>query len=69
MTQTETKSETSRGTGNPNRRLRHYVHLDENNENPRDETLCGLPWDQLHVPHNGEVCQECVDELKRRGHG
>ncbi len=55
---------------------RHYVEnkaFDPDNPEaattfePGDTTLCGKPWDRLFVKHNGEICQECLDELKRRG--
>ncbi len=46
-------------------RLRHYVELDQEG-NATDQCLCGYLWDQLHVPHNGSICQECVDVLRRR---
>lgn len=34
---------------------------------PLDRTLCGRLWDRLFVQHNGTICQECKDELVRRG--
>lgn len=44
---------------------RHFVELDHLG-NPMDETLCGKPWDRLFVRHNGEICQDCVDEMRKR---
>ncbi len=35
--------------------------------NPEDKTLCGKLWDRLNVQHNGEICQACVDEMRKRG--
>lgn len=54
--------------GKTNDRLRHYVELDARGR-PTDKTLCGYLWDQLHVPHNGTICMECVEELRRRRQG
>lgn len=50
------------------RRPRHIVELDAQGQ-PTDKCLCGYLWDQVFVSHNGEICQECIDELKRRGLG
>jgi hypothetical protein len=61
-------AEASAGTGTTNARLRHVVELDAQGQ-PKDAALCGYLWDQLHVPHNGAMCQECVDELRERGQG
>ena len=67
-TATEIQQELSRGQRR--RRPRHYVELDARGR-PTDQALCGYLWDQLHVPNDPEagVCQACVDELRRRGHG
>ena len=46
----------------------HYVELDSKSQ-PTDKCLCGYIWDRVFISHNGEICQECVDELKRRGQG
>jgi len=63
----ETKPTTGGGSGVTN--LRHYVKLDDKGQ-PADEALCGYVWDRLHVKHNGEICQACVDiskTIKREG--
>ncbi|MDC3379483.1 hypothetical protein OAX78_04295 [Planctomycetota bacterium] len=65
---TETQPRLGAGTGNKIGNLRHYVELDKAGK-PTDQCLCGHLWDRLHVRHNGDICQPCVDELKRRGHG
>ena len=67
-TVTETKPLLDNGTGSKNANQRHYVEIDREGK-PTDKCLCGHLWDRLHVQHNGEICQKCVDELKRRGHG
>lgn len=63
---TEALAETSNSSATANARVRHYVELDPLG-NPTDEALCGYIWDQLHVPHNGSICEECIEELRRRG--
>lgn len=65
MSKTETLTEEKTSTGQGKARLRHYVELDQEGK-PTDQCLCGYLWDQLHVQHNGTICQECVDELRRR---
>ena len=32
-----------------------------------DTALCGEKVQELLKNHNGEICQECVDEQRRRG--
>ena len=61
----DTETVPSTTTGKKNANLRHYVKLDEDGA-PMDEALCGYIWDRLHVKHNGNICQECVDELRKR---
>jgi hypothetical protein len=63
---TETRTLPKQSTGQGKARLRHYVELDHEGK-PTDQCLCGYLWDQLHVQHNGEICQACVDEMRRRG--
>jgi len=55
----------SKGGGGGKKPPRHIV---ENNRDgtPQDAALCGYLWDRLNVEHNGEICQECVEEQKRR---
>ena len=65
---TETKPRLDDGTGSKHANLRHYVELDSEGR-PTYACLCGYLWDRVHVQHNGQICQECVDELRRRGHG
>lgn len=60
-TETKTMPNTGQGTGNPN--LRHFVQ--QTDGVPADTALCGYIWDRLHVQHNGEMCQECVDLSKK----
>jgi hypothetical protein len=50
-----------------NARLRHYVDTGPGGDKPEETTLCGEPWDQLHVPHNGTICEACIDVLHARG--
>ncbi len=61
----DTETVPKQSTGSKNANLRHYVKLDEDGS-PMDEALCGYIWDRLHVQHNGNICQECVDELRKR---
>lgn len=56
------KPELSHGSGKKNDGLRHYVKLDRSG-NPTDEAMCGYLWDRLHVQHNGEICQPCVEAV------
>lgn len=62
---TETTTETRESTGNTTPRPRHIV---ENNRDgtPQDKALCGWLWDRINVAHNGTICQDCVEEQKRR---
>jgi len=46
--------------------LKHIVEL--KNGQPTDKCLCGYIWDRVFLPLDGELCQECADEVKRR-HG
>jgi len=64
----ETKPEVV--TDKPVGMLRHIVELDAQG-NPTDKCLCGHIWDRVFLRHDPSVgiCQECVDELKRRGLG
>lgn len=62
---TETVPETT--TGKKDARVRHYVELGPDNKY-LDKALCGELWDQLHVPHNGAICQECIEVMRKRGH-
>lgn len=70
----ETKPQLSHGGGSK-KPPRHYVENARGDRDPlgpfepAQTTLCGKPWDRLFVKHNGEICQDCIDELKRRGHG
>jgi len=57
----KTQPQTGGGTGKTN--LRHYVLQTEGK--PADTALCGYVWDRLHVQHNGEICQECVELSKK----
>jgi len=72
---TETKPETSHGSGSPIVSPRHIVEnvgFGRDPDDPQapfraaDTTLCGEPWDRLNVKHNGAICQKCVDEQRRR---
>lgn len=47
---------------------RHVVELGPDGK-PKDRALCGYLWDRVFVKHNGSICQECVDELRKRGQG
>jgi hypothetical protein len=64
--QTQTLPELSTGSGQRKARLRHIVKLDAAGK-PTDACLCGYLWDRVFVAHNGEICQACVDEMRRRG--
>lgn len=61
MSTTETKTA---GPVTGRKLVRHIVKLDKEGT-PTDHCLCGHLWDQVHVKQNGEICQECVDELRR----
>ena len=61
----ETKTEPTTTSGTKTDRPRHYVEYNRDGT-PQDVTLCGERWDRLNVQHNGSICQECVDEQKRR---
>ena len=52
----------------PTARPRHVVERKPDGSY-HDRALCGYLWDRVEVAHNGEVCQECVDELRKRGLG
>jgi hypothetical protein len=69
MSKTETRTEVEPSTGSIPPRVRHIVALDPETGEATDKCLCGYLWDQLHVPHNGTMCQECVDVLKAQGKG
>lgn len=63
----ETRPEVKPGGGTGKARVRHYVELDAEGR-PTDECLCGYIWDRVFVKHDPDagICQECVDELRRR---
>lgn len=67
-TTTETKPKLDDGTGTGDGLMRHIVELDAEGK-PTDQCLCGHLWDRVFLKHGTEICQKCVDELKRRGHG
>jgi len=50
------------------KRPNHIVELDDEGR-PTDQCLCGHLWDRAFVKHDpeGGICQECVEELRRRG--
>ena len=64
----ETDTKTEETTGTRRTLVRHIVELDEHGK-PTDKCLCGHLWDVFPIPHGGEICQKCVDELRRRGQG
>ena len=67
MNDTQTETQPQLGTGGGLVKPVHIVALVAGK--PADQALCGYLWDRIHVQHNGEICQECVDELRRRGRG
>lgn len=62
------ETSTTSGTGTP--LLRHIVELDAQG-NPTDKCLCGHLWDRVFLKQDPDagICQECVDELRRRKQG
>ena len=60
---TTTKTDTGQGKGR--KLMRHIVALDDQGR-PTDTCLCGHLWDRVFLPHGEEICQACVDELKRK---
>jgi len=52
----------------PKELQRHIVELDDD-LNPSDLCLCGHIWDRVFLKHGESICQDCVDELKRRNNG
>ena len=68
-TETITKPKLHDGSGNDDERLRHIVEKKRPNTDSRGFkkiALCGAQVRDVHVKQNGEICQACVDELKRR---
>lgn len=69
MVATETKPEMTTTDGTKDARLRHFVErLTPKGQMPvrfSDVALCGAKV-QDFVEHNGTICQECIDEQKRR---
>jgi hypothetical protein len=63
----EAEPEQATGNGNTTIRPRHIVALDETGA-PSDKCLCGYVWDRFNPPHNGFICQECVDALEKFQH-
>ncbi len=66
----EAKPQTSTEDPTKHRRVRHFVELGDDGR-PKDACLCGYVWDIYPIPHDPDsgICQECVDELRRRGVG
>lgn len=58
------KVQPTAGGGKGRELVRHIVKLDANG-NPLDECLCGYVWDRVFLSHGKEICQECVEILKR----
>ena len=69
-TETLTKPDLSTGSGSGKALLRHFVELDTEGK-PTDQCLCGHIWDRVFLNNDpdADVCQACLDELRRRGHG
>jgi hypothetical protein len=64
---TETKPKLRDGSGNDDDRLRHIVEKKRpDSRSYKKIALCGAKVKDVHVEQNGEICQACVDELKRR---
>lgn len=66
---TITKPKLHDGSGNDDERLRHIVEKkrrDSDSRSFKKIALCGAKIRDVHVEQNGEICQECVDELNRR---
>lgn len=62
-----TKPKLHDGSGNDDERLRHIVESrGPNTRRFKKIALCGAKIRDVHVEHNGEICQECIDEVKRR---
>ena len=66
MADTETETHADLSQGSKTLPPRHIVEFDKETKEPQDTALCGYLWDRLGVAHNGEICQECVEEQKRR---
>ena len=67
-TEAPPETRTDDGTTSGRKLLLHYVELDSEGK-PTDACLCGHVWDRVFVKHGDEVCQACVDELRRREQG
>lgn len=66
-TVTEAKPKLSDGSGNEDARLRHIVERKAPGSLRFNKVaLCGAKVRDIHVAHNGTICQECVDEQQRR---
>lgn len=62
-----TKPKLHDGSGNDDNRLRHIAERKAPDSKRFNKTaLCGAKVKDIHVEHNGEICQKCVEELKRR---
>ena len=69
-TDQKTLPQTGHGSKTPTIPKRHYVELDAEGK-PTDQCLCGHLWDQVFINNHPDagICQACIDELRRRGHG
>lgn len=53
-----------------NKDPRHYVELDPHSGKPiSNKAVCGAIISKVGVAHNGSICQDCVDEVRRRYSG
>lgn len=76
MTEITTKPKPATGGGQgllPPRHIVENLNFDPKDPNapfvPAETTLCGKSWDRFNVKHNGQICQACVDEQRRRHRG
>lgn len=66
-TTTETKPKLRDGSGNDDDRLRHIVERKRpDSRSFKKIALCGAKVRDVHVEENGEICKECLKEIRRR---
>lgn len=64
-THIETKPETTTTDGTKDERIRHIVkRLGPDTRRFNKIALCGARIRDVHVEHNGTICQECVDKQR-----
>jgi len=68
MSETDTTERPVRPPIDEDDRVRHYVkRKTPTGKRFHKEALCGAKVRDIHVEHNGKICQKCVEILRERG--